>query len=72
MSCYLRHLKDILSEAGVEVTPANRKQVDRAIHEAMGVGYKDCPTAWKRLKQEVLGDEARRRELVRKVREAVG
>ena len=72
MSCYLRHLKDILSEAGVEVTPENRKQVDRAIHEAMGVGYKDCPTTWKRLKQQVLGDEAKRRDLVRRVREAVG
>jgi len=43
MSCYFRHLKDILEEADIEVTPDNRKQVDRAIHQIVGVTYKDCP-----------------------------
>ena len=33
MSCYFRHLKDVLSEAGIEVTPANKKQIDQAIKE---------------------------------------
>jgi len=32
MSCYLRHLKDILGEAGIEITADNKKQIDRAIH----------------------------------------
>ena len=43
MSCYLRHLKDILSEAGIEVTAANRKEIDRAFHQITGVPYKECP-----------------------------
>ena len=34
MSCYLRHMKDILEEAGIEVTPANKKQIDQAIHQS--------------------------------------
>jgi len=36
VSCYLRHLKDILSEASIAVTPANREQIDRALHRAIG------------------------------------
>ncbi len=34
MSCYFRHLKGVMAEAGVEVTPANKKDVDRALHES--------------------------------------
>jgi len=64
MSCYFRHLKDILEGAGMEVTPANRKQVDQAIHQIIGVTYKDCPQTWKRLKQEVLADPAKRQDFV--------
>lgn len=72
MSCYFRHLKDVFAEAGIEVTTENKKQIDRAIHEAMGFGYKDCPATWRRLKQDVLADEGKRRELMRRVREAMG
>lgn len=72
MSCYLRHMKNILAEAGIEVTPSNRKQVDQAFHRIVGVTYKDCPTTWKRLKQELAGDEGKRRELVHKLQNAIG
>ncbi len=72
MSCYFRHLKDILAEAGVEITPCNRKEIDRAIHKIIGVEYKNCPVAWKALKQQIIGDEQKRRDFIRKLREAVG
>lgn len=71
MSCYFRHIKDIFTEAGIEITKDNKKDVDRAIHKIVGTKYKDCPTTWKKLKQEFLGDEARRRQLVRQLRAAV-
>ena len=71
MSCYLRHLKDILSEAGITVTPANREQIDRALHRAIGVGYKDCPATWKKFKAEIRGDEIRLRTLIEQVKETV-
>ena len=61
MSCYLRHLKDILEGTGIEVTPANKKQVDQAIHQIVGVNYKDCPATWQRLKQQLTGDEQKLR-----------
>jgi len=67
MSCYFRHLKDILDEAGIEVTPSNTKQIDRAIHDIVEVTYKDCPTTWKKLKQEIIGDEQKRQDFIKKL-----
>ena len=72
MSCYFRQLKDILAEAGVEVTPGNRKEIDRAIHKIVGVEYKDCPVAWRALKQQKSGDEQKRRDFVKKLKNAIG
>lgn len=72
MSCYFRHLKDILAEAGVEVTPGNKRQVDQAIHRIVGVEYKDCPVAWKALKEQIMSDEQKRRDFVEKLKDALG
>jgi hypothetical protein len=70
MSCYFRHLKDVLAEAGIDVTPANRKEVDRFLHEIVGATYKDCPGAWKNLKSQ-MGNEADRAVFVKKLRKAM-
>ena len=70
MSCYFRHLKGMLSEAGIEVNPSNRKQIDRAIHDIVGITYKDCPTTWKKLKQEIIGDEEKRQDFIKKLQNA--
>ena len=45
-------MKSVLDEAGIEVTPGNKKELDQAFHQIVGVTYKDCPTTWKRLKRE--------------------
>jgi predicted Fe-Mo cluster-binding NifX family protein len=71
VSCYFRHLKDIFAEAGIEVTPANKKQIDRAIHQFVGINYKDCPATGRKLKEEVLTNEKKRRELISTVKAAV-
>jgi len=63
MSCYFRHLKELFDEAGIEVTPANRKQVDQTIHRLVNVPYKECPQAWKKLKQEILTTKQNGRRL---------
>jgi hypothetical protein len=65
-------LKELLYEAGVEVTPGNKKQIDQAIHKIIGVEYKDCLVAWKALKQQIIGDEQKRRDFAKKLREAMG
>lgn len=72
MSCYLRHMKDILNEAGITVTPANRKRIDEVFHQMAGVTYKDCPAAWRSLKQDFLGYDQRRRQLMRELQAKVG
>jgi len=71
MSCYFHHLKDILEEAGVEVVPTNRKQIDQAIHQIVGVTYKDCPETWKGLKQQLTGNEQRRQEFISQLKSAL-
>lgn len=71
MSCYFRHLKDILSEAGIEVTPGNKRQLDQAIHDAVEVTYKDCPATWRRLKQQIIGQEHKKQDLIRKLKDAL-
>ena len=71
MSCYFRHLKDILSEAGIEVTPSNKKQIDRAIHDIVEVTYKDCPATWQKLKREIVTDKQKRRDFVEKLQNAI-
>jgi hypothetical protein len=71
MSCYFRHLKDIISETGIEITPENRKQVDQAIHHIMDVEYKQCPTTWKKLKEQVLNDTQKKKDFISKLKQAL-
>ena len=71
MSCYLRHVKDILDEADIVITPANRHQVDQAIHQAVGVAYRSCPATWKKIKEDVKGNEEKRRVLIRQLQVAM-
>ncbi len=71
MSCYLRHIKDIIDEAGIVITPANRRQVDQAIHQAVGVAYRSCPATWQKIKEDIKGDEEKRRVLIRQLQVAM-
>jgi uncharacterized protein with von Willebrand factor type A (vWA) domain len=64
-------MKNILHQAGIEVTPSNKKDIDQALHRIVGVSYKDCPSTWKRLKQELAGDEQRQREFIQKLQDAL-
>ena len=57
MSCYFRHLQDIFNEAGVEVTKENKKDIDRKIHDLVGVDYKDCSNTWKEIKKRLAENE---------------
>lgn len=71
MSCYFRQLKDVFAAAGIEVTPQNRKQLDRVFHSIVGVEFKECPAVWRKLKADWLADSGKRQELAVKVREAL-
>ena len=58
MACYFRHLGQVFEKAGIEVTSQNRQEIDRIIHEIVGVDYKNCPATWREVKKRVLEDEA--------------
>ncbi len=57
LTCYFRHLKLIFEQIGIEVTSANRKEIDRKIHELVGGSYSNCPAAWKAIKSRMAEDE---------------
>ena len=57
LTCYFRHLKQIFEKAGIEVTVENRKEIDRIIHNIVGVKYKNCPAAWRAVKKRIAEDE---------------
>jgi hypothetical protein len=71
VSCYFRNMKDILEEAKITVTPANRKQIDQAFHDIVGTTYKDCPATWKDIKKTFLNDQPKREELIQKLQAAL-
>ena len=51
MTCYFRYMKDIFAEIGVEPTKENKKEIDKKIHEYLGVQYKNCSATWKLIKE---------------------
>jgi hypothetical protein len=68
MSCYFRHISDVMEEVGVEITPHNKKGIDRVLHGIVGVEYKNCSDAWKKIKEMVKGDPADRDRFIEKLR----
>lgn len=67
----MRHVTDILDEAGITITAANRKQIDLAVHQAAGVAYKDCPATWKKIKEEIKGDQEKRHAFIEQLQVAL-
>lgn len=59
MTCYFRHFKKYLEEMSVEVTKENKREIDKLIHDFLGVKYKDCSTTWKEIKKRLAEDEAK-------------
>jgi len=57
MTCYFRHLSKTFEKAGIEVNSDNKREVDRIIHEIVGVNYKNCSETWKKVKDRISKDE---------------
>jgi hypothetical protein len=57
MTCYFRHLQEVFRKAGIEVTSENKHEVDRVLHNMVGVKYKNCSSAWKEIKKRISEDE---------------
>ena len=70
MSCYFRHMKDVLEEAGVEITKENKKEIDRIIHGLVEEEYKNCSPTWKGIKEHIKTDEKKRKQFIAKLKKA--
>lgn len=57
MTCYFRHLKEFFTEAGINITKENKKDVDRVIHSIVGVEYKNCSATWKEVKKRIMDEK---------------
>jgi hypothetical protein len=54
-------MKDVFVEAGISVTPKNKKEIDQAIHKLMEVKYKKCmPDCWSEVKKTLANDKERK------------
>ena len=51
-------MKGIFAELGVEVTPENKRDIDKQIHKLLGVEYKNCSATWKEFKKRREADES--------------
>ncbi len=71
MSCYFRHMKDVLNEAGIEVTKENKKEIDQIIHRLVNVAYKDCSPTWKEVKAHIKSDEIARTRFIERLKKEV-
>ncbi len=56
MTCYFRHLGEFFLKAGITVTPANKRQLDKVIHDLVETNYKDCPSTWQEVKKRIATD----------------
>ena len=68
MSCYFRHMKDVLEAAGVEITKENKKQMDKIIHELVDVEYKECSSAWKAVKEHIKEAKTKRSQFIQDIK----
>lgn len=69
MSCYLRHMKDVLTEADLHPEDKKeRKKVDLSIRKVIGMKAEDkCNLVWKEVKVW-LHDENKKKLLIEKLK----
>ena len=47
----------VFEEIGVEPTKETKKDMDKKIHDLLGVEYKNCSVTWKEVKKRLADDE---------------
>ena len=57
MTCYFRHLEAVFEKAGINVSKDNKLEIDKVIHNIVGVEYKNCSVTWKEVKKRLAEDE---------------
>lgn len=70
MSCYLRHMKPVLDEAGIETqNKKERKEVDLAIRQVIGQNRNEkCNIVWREVKNWI-NDEKKKDSLINSLKD---
>ena len=69
MSCYTRHLGDLMVEVGIAHTKENRKLIDLWLREILGYSTTDeCQLVWREVKRW-LTDASLKQEMMRKLKQ---
>lgn len=57
MSCYVRHLDEVLEGLGLENTKENRKLLDQKIRKVLNMEDAHCPEIWQRIKPKIQNEK---------------
>ena len=68
MGCW-RWVKEVLKEAGIEVTDENKEKIEEVIHEVIGETskYERCSSDWRKAGKKLKADENEKRKLLGKL-----
>jgi hypothetical protein len=50
-------MKSLFNKMGLGVTKENKKEIDKAIHDIVGIEYKNCSVTWREVKKRINEDE---------------
>jgi len=70
MSCYIRHLGDILDELGLTNNKETRKMLDKEIREILKKEEARCPEVWRDVKERI-HDLEQKKKLVSELKKRV-
>ena len=71
MGCYFRDLEPVFKEAKVEVTPENRKNIDMAIHQAIGNPSANHDATRDAVRERLRGGDEKRKAFVEELLKAI-
>ena len=58
-------MSEVFKELDIEPTKENKKEIDKAIHKIAEIEYKNCPDAWKKIKEIISGtDEFKKKKFI--------
>ena len=69
MTCYTRHLINVIRELGLEDTGENRRTLDRKIRMVLKREKDGCSAVWKDVKEQ-LHEPAKRQSLIEELKKA--
>jgi hypothetical protein len=62
MTCYIKHVSELMRRAGAENTYENKKMLDAIIRELLGMPRNKCNEVWQQVKSIMFGGDAEKKK----------